>query len=222
MRSLEQQYLKALNILYNEKDIVIRNKKCRECLLYTFIINPDDNVITIPGFETNIKYAINEYYWYLSKSNKINYSSIIEKTWKKFSDDGITVNSAYGHRIFGEHKDFINQWEWVKNKIKQDKHTRQAIININYPGDKLKETKDFVCTIYIQIFIRNNKLIWITNMRSQDIYYGTRNDIYCFTEMQKLMARQLKIKPGEYIHICNSLHIYEEQYQKMNNVITKK
>ena len=33
--------------------------------------------------------------------------------------------------------------------------------------------------------IRENKLIWIVSMRSNDVFYGFRNDLYCFTELQK-------------------------------------
>jgi thymidylate synthase len=177
-------------------------------------------LITIPGFETNIKYAEEELKWYYAATNKIDFSPVIKKTWQKFSDDNMTVNSAYGIRIFGKHKIInINQWDWCIEKLKNDIGSRQAIINLNSYFDKLTLTKDFVCTIYFQIFIRNNKLIWITNMRSQDIYYGTRNDIYCFTKMQQRMAKELNIECGEYIHICNSLHIYEQQYYKLKEVM---
>lgn len=79
----------------------------------------------------------------------------------------------------------------------------------------MKKTKDFPCTMYFQIFIRNNKLHWITNMRSQDIYYGMRNDIYCFTELQKLLTKELDLELGKYYHHCGSLHLYESQWNKM-------
>lgn len=92
-------------------------------------------------------------------------------------------------------------------------------MNINSVFDKNKPTKDFPCTIAIQVFIRNNKLHWITMLRSQDIYYGMRNDIYCFTKMMQLMAEELEIECGKYYHICNSLHIYAKQFDKLYDLV---
>lgn len=35
---------------------------------------------------------------------------------------------------------------------------------------------DFICTNYAQLFIRNNKLIYIVDMRSNDAIFGFFND----------------------------------------------
>lgn len=214
-----QQYYNALEKILLEGRIVNpRVLECKEVICFQFKIDPNDNIITLPGFETNVKYAKEELKWYLSGSNRIDFSDIIKKTWKKYSDDGIHVNSAYGHRIFGRHTLFLNQWEWVKEELKADKHSRRCVININSVIDK-KETNDSPCTMFYQVLIRDNKLIWITTMRSQDIYYGTRNDIYCFTEMQKKLAKELKLEVGDYYHLCNSLHLYEKHYIKAENLL---
>jgi len=213
------QYLEILRKLDSAPEVGPRGMKTKELLLEQIIINPEDNIITIPGFETNVEYAKEELRWYRSGTNRIDFSDIINKTWQKYSDDGKTVNSAYGHRIFGKHEHFINQWEWVKQKLLSDKDSRQAVINLNDVIDKRIPTKDFICTIAIQVFNRNEHLHWITMMRSQDIYYGTRNDIYCFTELQKQLANELNLKLGFYTHIMNSCHIYKKQYKKLQSII---
>lgn len=215
---INEEYLRALKALELEGLVTEpRGMKIREIFGYTFTINPDDNVVTIEGFETNVDYAKAELEWYYSGSNRIDYSPIIEKTWKKYSDDGIHVNSAYGHRIFGGYT--LNQWTWVLDKLREDPDSRQCVININTTFDKEKSTKDFPCTMYMQMFLRNGQLDWHTYMRSQDIYYGTRNDIYCFTEMQKKMARELGVQHGTYYHHCGSLHIYEKHWDKMDKLL---
>lgn len=223
---INSEYLYLLYQLVDSEDIIINGKKCKEILHQTIELEDiNQNIVSLKGFETNIKYAKEELNWYISGTNKIDFSPLIKKTWEKYSDDGITVNSNYGYRIFGNHPSiYTNQWNWVIGKFLDDINTRQAVININSAFDKIKPTKDFPCTISIQCFIRNKKLIWMTTMRSQDIYYGMRNDIYCFTELQKLMGKQLKIvgipiESYHYIHTCHSLHIYEEQYEKMNKLL---
>ena len=193
-----------------------RGMKVKELMCVKFELQePKDNIITLPEFKTNIEYAEEELRWYYSGSNDINFSETIKKTWKQFSDDGVHVNSAYGYRIFGNNPGFVNQWEWVKETLKNDRDSRRCVININSYFDKDKPTADFPCTIACQVFIRDNKLYWITMLRSQDIYLGMRNDVYCFTKMQQRLAAELNVLCGSYFHICNSLHIYEQHFEKV-------
>ena len=212
------EYLELLRkIWFSGIETAPRGMKVKELLGEKLkLISPENNLITIPQFKTNINYVTDELKWYLSGSNNINFTPLIKRSWERYSDDGIHVNSAYGYRIFGKHPDFINQWDWVKKKLSCDSDSRQAIININDVSDKcLENTKDFPCTIACQVFIRDNKLYWVTYMRSQDIFLGMRNDVYCFTELQKILAKELSIDCGNYIHFCGSLHLYEKNYERV-------
>lgn len=208
------------NILFdiydNGKIKYSRNIECKEISPYIITLdNICDNIITLKGFETNLQYANEELNWYLYGNDNINYSEKIKKVWNKYSENDL-VNSNYGTRIFGKHNLInINQYSWCKNKLIEDKDSRQAIININSYFDKNKITKDFPCCLDLQFLIDNDKLNMIVHMRSNDIYFGFRNDLFCFTEIQKLMANDLNLKYGKYIHIVNSLHLYKEQYYKV-------
>jgi thymidylate synthase len=196
-----------------------RGMKVKELIGYRFFFDEGDGVVTLDGFETNKEYAALELEWYYAATNEINFHPTIKRTWERFSDDGITVNSAYGYRIFGKHPLItVNQWDWVISKLREDRDSRQCVININLPSDKLTSTRDFPCTVYIQVFIRNNTLHWITNIRSTDIYLGIRNDVYCFREMQKRMAHQLGVGVGKYIQFCGSIHLYEKNFEKAKKI----
>jgi len=221
VETVNHEYLRALRTLRDAGLVTApRRMSVREVFGFTFEINPCYNEVTLPGFETNVEYAEEELKWYYSGSNRIDFSDTIKRTWEKFSDDGITVNSAYGYRIFGKDpKIGINQWDWVVKKLREDPDSRQCVININSAYDKEKPTKDLPCTMYLHVFLRDGNLDWHTYMRSQDIYYGTRNDIYCFTQMQKRMASELNVGVGKYFHHCGSLHIYEKHWDKMDKLL---
>lgn len=221
MARLNKAYFDALKELYDRGNIVSpRGLKSLEIIPWSMTIDDpvNDNTVRIPGFETNPEYATEELNWFYANTNRLDWSPKIKRTWSPYSDDGEHVNSSYGYRIFGGHPDFPDQWEWVKQKLRTDRDSRQAVININYPGDK-KITKDFPCTESIQVFIRDDKLIWLTNMRSQDIYFGMRNDIFCFTNMQARLAGELGTDVGKYHHSCGSLHIYEKHFDKLERVM---
>jgi len=200
-----------------------RGMKTKELFNYTLRLDvPACSKVTIPGFETNISYAEAELDWYFSGGNRMDGLGRFGKCWQGFSDDGVHVNSAYGHRIFGKHpKVKLNQWQWCVKKLREDPDTRQAVINLNAAFDKAKPTKDFVCTVFCQMLARRGRLHWFTYMRSTDAFLGIRNDVFCFTGMQRVMAKQLGLALGKYYHTATSTHLYEKQFKKARELCEK-
>ena len=175
----------------------------------TVIENPKDNLVTSPIRNLSHKYAIGELLWYLSGSNKLDAIANYSKAWNKLSDDGETVNSAYGYRIF--EKFGFDQWEHVKGLLKADPNSRQAVIHIKEPNPE--KTKDLPCTVALQYFIRDGKLYATTYMRSNDIWLGFPYDVFTFTCLQIKMAFELGVGIGSYTHIAGSLHLYSRNVQ---------
>lgn len=175
----------------------------------TVIDDPKDNLVTSPIRKLSHKYAIGELLWYLSGSNKLDAIANYSKAWNKLSDDGETVNSAYGYRIF--EKFGFDQWEHVKGLLKSDPNSRQAVIHIKEPNPE--KTKDLPCTVALQYFIRDGKLYATTYMRSNDIWLGFPYDVFTFTCLQIKMAFELGVGIGSYTHISGSLHLYSRNVQ---------
>lgn len=175
----------------------------------TVIDDPKDNLVTSPIRKLSHKYAIGELLWYLSGSNKLDAIANYSKAWNKLSDDGETVNSAYGYRIF--EKFGFDQWEHVKGLLKADHNSRQAVIHIKEPNPE--KTKDLPCTVALQYLIRDGKLYATTYMRSNDIWLGFPYDVFTFTCLQIKMAFELGVGIGSYTHISGSLHLYSRNVQ---------
>lgn len=170
----------------------------------TIITDPTKNILKSNIRNMPMRYAVGELLWYLSGNNKLDAIKKYSKAWENLSDDGETVNSAYGYRIF---KQFgFDQWEYVKGLLKKDPNTRQAVIHIKDASNK--PTKDTPCTVSLQFLLRNGKLNLTTYMRSNDIWLGFPYDVFSFTCMQILMAFELGVEIGEYTHIAGSLHLY--------------
>ena len=170
------------------------------------IKNPRENLVTTPIRDMSMKYAIGELLWYISGSNKLSDIEPYSKFWAKISDDGQTINSAYGHRItsfFG-----FDQWAFVKHTLYKDPGSRQAVIHIKDASNT--PTRDVPCTIALQYQIRDDKLYATTVMRSNDIWLGWPYDVFCFTSLQTMMAMELGVDVGTYTHIANNLHLYKE------------
>lgn len=170
--------------------------------------DPTRNIVTSKIRNMPMRYAVGELAWYLSGSNKVKDIAQYAKKWAEISDDGETNNSAYGYRIF--HKFGFDQWEFVKDLIKRDPNTRQAVIHIKDSSNA--PTKDTPCTVYLQFFLRDNKLNLSVHMRSNDIWMGVPYDMFSFCFLQVKMAMELGVEVGTYTHYAGSLHMYKRDY----------
>ena len=191
--------------------------------------DPTRNIVTNPIRKMPMRYAVGELLWYLSGSNKVRDIAQYSSVWENLTDDGFTVNSAYGHRIF--HAFGFDQFEYVKNLLKKDPLSRQAVIHIKNPSTA--ETKDVPCTIALQFLVRPDedgalKLNLTVMMRSNDVWKGLPYDAFSFCALQVLMAMQLGLGVGTYTHFATSLHLYKRDYegamknkQALNVVSTK-
>ncbi|MDU4834782.1 MAG: thymidylate synthase, partial [Enterococcus faecium] len=129
----------------------------------------------------------------------------------KFSDDGSILQGAYGPKIVPLIDDLIQL-------LKNDTGTRRAVIPLYSADDLGKESKDIPCTLSLEFLIRNNKLHLITNMRSNDIFLGLPYDIFSFTMLQEYIAYQLGVDLGCYYHYVGSLHVYQRNFKKIEEI----
>ena len=174
----------------------------------TVITDPTRNIITSTDRKMPMRYAVGELLWYLSGSNKLKDITVFSKVWERMSDDGETVNSAYGNRIFSAFG--FDQMELMEELLTRDPNSRQAVIHIKDPVNYVdKPTKDVPCTVALQYFIRDGKLHATTYMRSNDLWTGFPYDVFCFTCFQIMLAFRLGVEVGTYTHIAGSLHLYQ-------------
>lgn len=179
--------------------------------------DPTRNIVSSNTRKMPMRYAVGELAWYLSGSNKVKDIARYAKKWAEISDDGITNNSAYGYRIF--QKFGFDQWEYVKELIKKDPNTRQAVIHIKNADNT--PTKDTPCTVYLQFFLREGKLHLSVHMRSNDIWMGVPYDMFSFCFLQVKMAMELGVEVGSYTHYAGSLHLYKRDRETaMQNLRT--
>ena len=200
-----------------------RGMKIKEKLGVQFRIkDPRDRLPFVEARNFSISYFVAETLWYMSGSNSTEWISRYAPFWKDISDDGKTANSAYGARIFKLHPRIadggLNQWDYVKSELKRDPDSRRAVIHIRTPDDSLHAVKDVPCTLALQFFIREGKLHLHVNMRSSDIILGIAYDVPAFTTMQEVLANELGVELGEYVHTSNSLHCYERDFQMLDAI----
>jgi len=119
---------------------------------------------------------------------------------------------AYGPRVYA-------QYGQVLRKLRGAPDTRQAVITLWSPLlDNEEGRKDYPCTIAFGFRIRNDRLNMSTVMRSNDLWLGTCYDVFQFTQLQHTLARLLEVEVGTYSHTAWSLHIYERDLEKIDEL----
>jgi thymidylate synthase len=174
---------------------------------------------------SQLKYIAAEFLWYFLGRNDVGYIAKHAKFWNQIQNEDGTVNSAYGNLLFTKkNHEGLSQYQWAINSLVSDKNTRQAVLHFNTPIHQYENNKDFVCTMYANVHIREDKLHMSVFMRSNDAIWGTPTDVAFFCALQLQMLAHLKqvypeLQLGQYSHIANSYHIYDRHYELVESML---
>lgn len=163
----------------------------------------------------NQDYIDREIAWYNSKSLNVNHiAEPIPQIWKDVSGKNGEINSNYGWCIFSEENG--DQFQSVLKTLKSDQNSRRAIMIYTRPSMQTEYCtngmSDFICTNAVQYFIRDEVLIGLVQMRSNDAWAGFRNDVAWQQYVIKLLAAQLQLTETSLIWHVGSLHVYERNF----------
>lgn len=175
--------------------------------------------------EPNYEYFARELNWYISQSLNVNdIEGKIPQIWKNVSDVDGFINSNYGWCIWSDAN--FNQYKNCLEKLKENPHTRQAVMIYNRPSMQmdynLNGRNDFMCTYSVQCFINEvdskRYLDYIVYMRSNDAVFGFNNDSLWHMHVQKQLVNDLKetypnIEQGKLFWNAGSLHVYERHFK---------
>ena len=218
-----------------------RGSKINENICTTLILeDPRSRLLGSASRAANYGFAVGEFLWYWQGKKDLSTMSYYNKRMNSFSNDGHTLNSAYGYRL-KKRFFFANetapgqghtQWETTKRTLLEDQSSRRAVMSINQPEDEVAAmsghgSKDVPCTLSLQFFIRNNKLDLHVHMRSNDVMWGLTYDLFSFTLFQECMLLELKdaglkdLSLGRYYHSAGSMHLYEQHFEQAKNILSE-
>lgn len=175
------------------------------------------------------EYIDAEIKWYESQSTNINDIHGIEKdppkAWQYSANDNGEINSNYGHLVFSSK--YFQQFDHAFNELLDNPDSRRAQMIYNRPSiwAEFNENgkNDFICTNAQTFYIRDNILHMVSQMRSNDVVFGYKND-YAWAQylMDKMVSRwnQVAEMTGEHEPIekgmltwqVMNLHVYERHF----------
>jgi len=78
---------------------------------------------------------------------------------------------------------------------------------------------DPACLQRLWFRIADGQLHMNVHIRSNDAFKAAFMNMYAFTELQREMARQIAVEPGQYIHVADSFHIYGSYFDEFEGFL---
>lgn len=151
------------------------------------------------------RYASAELLWYLSGQANADMIRAYAPRYASYVEPNGEAYGAYGARM-------ALQLQTAAEILKKKSDSRQCVVGLWRHEDLSRalygDKKDLPCTLTWQFLVRRGQLEMIVNMRSNDLWIGFPYDVYVFRCIQTIMAYELGIEVGDYVHSVGSLHLY--------------
>ena len=200
-------------IMFDGNEIAPRGLLTKEINVLTLrLTEPKYNVVCDPYRKVNKGFMAAELMWMLDGRCDLDMVKMYNSRMVEYSDDGVTLWGAYGPKL-------KPQLKYVYDTLRRDPTSRQAVITIWQESPP--PTKDVPCTVMMHFLIRYGQLHLIVYMRSNDAWFGFPYDLHNFTSIQFVMAALLDVKVGSYNHVAGSLHLYQSNFDVIENYLAK-
>lgn len=228
----EAVVIKVFRELYDlmkaENFVMSGNTKTVELYGLKMALDPSQPILDFGVKRTNESYCEKELNWYLSMDLSIVGHVDDVKIWQQVADKNGYINSNYGWCVFSDENG--DQFNNCIKTLQRDKNSRQALMIYTRPSMHedccANGMHDFMCTISNQFLIRDDRLVSIYNIRSNDAIFGFFNDFYwaCYIYKQLYQTLALtypELKYGPMIWFAGSFHVYERHFNLLHEIVEK-
>ncbi|KKN83756.1 hypothetical protein LCGC14_0295810 [marine sediment metagenome] len=112
----------------------------------------------------------------------------------------------------------FDQIDGLVRRLKKVPHTRRAQA-VTYQVWNDMEIDDPTCLQRLWFRISDGKVHMNCHMRSNDAFKAAFMNMHAFTELQAMVAAELGVEPGHYMHIADSFHIYGSYFEEFEGFL---
>lgn len=178
-------------------------------------LNPEECVLTNVNRDANPFFHMYEALWMLAGLDTVEEVARFCSRMRDFSDDGHTINDAYGYR-WRNWFEFDQLIELI-DLLRKEPNTRRAVLTMWDPTSDIKGSlmgmKAVPCNTQCYFAVRGKELNLTICNRSNDLLWGAfgANAVH-FSFLLQYMAMQCGLGVGTMVHFSNDLHLYNEHY----------
>lgn len=179
--------------------------------------NPRQRLVTTASRRINANFLVANFLWTIAGGHEFEMIASYNDKAYRFARDESYFEAAFGARLFSPG----HQLRLVERRLRADQNNRRGLAMIYLAEDTLVDRLDVPCAIALQFFVRDQKLVCMTIMRSQSAAMIMPYDVFLFTMIQELLAVRLGLQMGPYIHFAASLHYYEDEKGLVDSILAE-
>lgn len=175
--------------------------------------DPRQRWLTARSPAINPAFAIAEVVWMLRGRNDAGFLTAWNRSLPIYAGDGAALDGAYGERLrtrFG-----FDQLARAASVLRSSPEQRQVVLQIWDPRSDMpfasgvSRSQDVPCNIVSILKVVEGRLEWSQIMRSNDLIRGLPYNLVQWTTIQEVVAGWAGLELGSYLHVSDSLHIYD-------------
>lgn len=112
----------------------------------------------------------------------------------------------------------LDQIAAAVDRLKRVPHTRRAQA-VTWQAWNDMTIDDPTCLQRLWFRVSDGRLHMNIHIRSNDAFKAAFMNMYAFTELQAMVARQVGVAPGEYMHFADSFHIYGSYFDEFEGFL---
>jgi len=173
----------------------------------------------LDGRGLNPVFALVESAWMISGNNDVAPLQTVLAGYRRYSDDGRTLNGAYGFRLrahFG-----VDQIKAAVKELQLSPASRRVVLSMYSADDLGKQSEDIPCNTQVMLRVEDGRLTMTVINRSNDLWLGVPYNWFAFRVLQHFMANELAMPPGPQRHVSTCMHLYEQNIAIAKHVVTQ-
>ena len=174
--------------------------------------------------KTHLKSIIYELLWFLKGDTNVKYlQENGVRIWNEWADKDGNLGPVYGSQwrswptASGAHIDQISQ---VLESLKNNPDSRRHIVSAWNVGE-IDNMALPPCHILFQFYVADGKLSCQLYQRSADIFLGVPFNIASYAILTMMMAQELNLELGEFVHTLGDAHIYLNHIEQVKLQISR-
>lgn len=169
--------------------------------------------------KVHFKSVVAELLWMLSGSTNIN--DLDARIWNEWADDKGDLGPVYGaqwrHWNAGLDNDgdpkWVDQIERVLESLHNRPNDRGHVVSA-WNVAELDQMALRPCHCLFQFYVEDGKLSCQLYQRSADIFLGVPFNIASYALLTHLIARELDLAVGDFVHTFGDLHLYANHVEQ--------
>lgn len=168
--------------------------------------------------KVHLKSIIYELLWFINGDTNIKYlTDNGVRIWNEWADDKGDLGPVYGKQWRSWSKpngESVDQIEYVLDLLKNDPNSRRILVNAWNVGE-LSEMALTPCHCLFQFYVADGKLSCQLYQRSADLFLGVPFNIASYALFTMMLAKQVGLEPGDYVHSFGDAHIYNNHFEQV-------